>query len=43
MLMTSNRSIMGNKVNTTALNILGWTTVLAIFAASIGLAVTWFL
>jgi NRAMP (natural resistance-associated macrophage protein)-like metal ion transporter len=43
MLMTSNRSIMGNKVNTTGMNILGWATVLAIFSASIGLAATWFL
>jgi hypothetical protein len=32
-----------NKVNTTALDIQGWTTVLAIFAARIGLAVTCFL
>lgn len=43
MLMTSNRSIMGDKVNATPLNILGWATVVAIFAASAGLVVTWFL
>lgn len=43
MLMTSNRGIMGDKVNTPALNVLGWITVLAIFGASAGLVVTWFL
>jgi Mn2+/Fe2+ NRAMP family transporter len=43
MLMTSNRTIMGDKVNSTPLNILGWTTVMAIFSASVGLVVTWFL
>jgi hypothetical protein len=34
---------MGDKVNATPLNILGWATVVAIFAASAGLVVTWFL
>src|SRR3979411_1328858 len=43
MLMTSNRSIMGDKVNATPLNILGWATVLATFSASGGLVATWFL
>jgi NRAMP (natural resistance-associated macrophage protein)-like metal ion transporter len=40
MLMTNNRKIMGNRVNTRGLNILGWITTAAIFAASIGLLIT---
>ena len=43
MLMTNNRRIMGNRVNTLGLNVLGWITTAAIFAASIGLVVTWFI
>lgn len=43
MLMTNNRRIMGNRVNTLGLNILGWITTAAIFAATIGLIVTWFI
>jgi NRAMP (natural resistance-associated macrophage protein)-like metal ion transporter len=42
MLMTNSRRIMGDRVNTLGLNILGWITTAAIFAASIGLLVTWF-
>ncbi|HET9281024.1 MAG TPA: divalent metal cation transporter [Candidatus Angelobacter sp.] len=37
MLITNNRSIMGRWTNTRAMNILGWTTTVAIFAAMIGL------
>lgn len=43
MLMTNNRKIMGNRVNTFWLNVLGWITTVAIFAASIGLIITWFI
>jgi Mn2+/Fe2+ NRAMP family transporter len=43
MLMTSNRRIMGDKVNRGPMQLLGWATVLAIFAASAGLVVSWFL
>jgi NRAMP (natural resistance-associated macrophage protein)-like metal ion transporter len=43
MLMTSNRSIMGDKINTMPLSILGWVTVVAIFCASFGLVATWFM
>ena len=43
MLMTNNRKIMGNRVNGLGLNILGWITVTAIFAATVGLVVTWFM
>jgi Mn2+/Fe2+ NRAMP family transporter len=43
MLMTNNRRIMGAQVNSRALNILGWITTGAIFAASAGLVLSWFL
>jgi Mn2+/Fe2+ NRAMP family transporter len=43
MLMTNSRRIMGNRRNTLGLNILGWITTIAIFAASIGLVASWFL
>src|SRR5215204_2761151 len=43
MLMTNNRKIMGNRVNTFWLNVLGWITTVAIFAATVGLVVTWFM
>jgi len=43
MLMTNSRRIMGNRVNTFGLNVLGWITTAAIFAASIGLIASWFL
>jgi Mn2+/Fe2+ NRAMP family transporter len=42
LLMTNNRTIMGDKVNS-PLNILSWVTVAAIFAASAGLVVSWFM
>jgi Mn2+/Fe2+ NRAMP family transporter len=43
LLMTNNRRIMGDKVNSTPLNILSWITVAAIFSASAGLVVSWFM
>jgi NRAMP (natural resistance-associated macrophage protein)-like metal ion transporter len=43
MLMTNSRRIMGDRVNAAPMNALGWTTVLAIFAASAGLVISWFL
>ena len=43
MLITNNRRIMGPRVNSFWLNVLGWITTVAIFAASIGLIVTWFI
>ena len=43
MLITNNRKIMGRWVNSRAMNILGWVTTAAIFAAAVGLViVTWF-
>jgi NRAMP (natural resistance-associated macrophage protein)-like metal ion transporter len=41
MRMTTNRTIMGRWVNTRPLNVLGWITTSAIFAASVGLLITW--
>ncbi|MBV8816696.1 MAG: divalent metal cation transporter [Verrucomicrobia bacterium] len=40
MLMTNNRAIMGTRVNSLAINLLGWITLIAIFAASVGLIIT---
>lgn len=40
MFMTNNRGIMGDRINTPAMNILGWITTATIFAASIALLVT---
>ena len=37
------RRIMGDRVNTRGLNILGWITTAAIFAATIGVVITWFI
>ena len=42
MLMTNNRSVMGERVNSFWINLLGWTTTAAVFAASLGLVYTWF-
>jgi len=42
MLMTNDRNIMGEKVNSAWMNALGWITTMAVFAASAGLVVTWF-
>jgi NRAMP (natural resistance-associated macrophage protein)-like metal ion transporter len=43
MKMTNNRSIMGDKVNGRAINVLGWLTTTIIFLASAGLVSSWFL
>jgi NRAMP (natural resistance-associated macrophage protein)-like metal ion transporter len=43
LLMTNNRAIMGDRVNSRWTNMLGWITVAAIFSASIGLVATWFI
>lgn len=41
MFITNNEAIMGERVNGLALNILGWVTTIAIFAASAGLVISW--
>lgn len=43
MLMTNNRKIMGKRKNSLGMNILGWVTTAAIFAATIGLVTSWFI
>jgi NRAMP (natural resistance-associated macrophage protein)-like metal ion transporter len=43
MLMTNDRKLMGRQTNSLTINILGWATTGAIFAATAGLVVTWFL
>jgi NRAMP (natural resistance-associated macrophage protein)-like metal ion transporter len=40
MLITTNRKIMGRWVNTRRMNVLGWITTVAIFAATVGLIAT---
>jgi NRAMP (natural resistance-associated macrophage protein)-like metal ion transporter len=42
LLMTTNRDIMGKRVNGKAITVLGWITTITIFAASVGLMITWF-
>jgi Mn2+/Fe2+ NRAMP family transporter len=41
LLMTGSRKIMGDQVNGRAMTVLGWITVIAIFAASAALIVSW--
>ncbi len=41
MLVSNNRSIMGDRVNGPGINLLGWSTTVLMFAAAIGLVVTW--
>jgi Mn2+/Fe2+ NRAMP family transporter len=41
LLMTNNRAIMGERANGKDLKILGWITTVAIFAATVGLVVSW--
>lgn len=43
LLLTANRELMGERVNGRFISVLGWVTVGAIFAATGGLVVTWFL
>jgi NRAMP (natural resistance-associated macrophage protein)-like metal ion transporter len=43
MLLTNRRSVMGNRVNGRGLNVLGWLTTGAVFAATAGLVATWLL
>jgi Mn2+/Fe2+ NRAMP family transporter len=43
MLMTNSPAIMGNRVNSRPMNLLGWITTAMIFLASAGLVATWFI
>jgi len=42
MLMTNRRDVMGERTNGWKINVLGWLTTACIFAATIGLVITWF-
>lgn len=37
LLITNNRAVMGDKINGIGINVLGWVTAVAVFAATIGL------
>ncbi len=41
MLVSNNKKVMGDKVNGVATNIVGWVAALVMFAAAIGMLVTW--
>ena len=41
MLITNDRKVMGRWCNTWTMNVLGWLTTLAMFAAAIGLVIVW--
>jgi Mn2+/Fe2+ NRAMP family transporter len=41
MLLTNDRRVMGQQVNSRWMNLLGWVTTAAIFAATLGLVATW--
>jgi NRAMP (natural resistance-associated macrophage protein)-like metal ion transporter len=41
MLVSNNRRIMGRRVNGLGTNVLGWTTTVLMFAAAVGLVLTW--
>jgi NRAMP (natural resistance-associated macrophage protein)-like metal ion transporter len=43
MFMTNNRALMGKRVNSRSINVLGWITTVSIFLATIGLVMTWFI
>lgn len=43
MLMTNNKKVMGEHTNKRGTNILGWVTTSCIFAATLGLVITWFI
>jgi NRAMP (natural resistance-associated macrophage protein)-like metal ion transporter len=41
MLISNNRAIMGERVNSQPINVMGWTTALLMFTAAVGLVWTW--
>lgn len=41
MLISNNRKVMGEKVNSLGANVLGWTACVVMFAAAIGMLLTW--
>jgi Mn2+/Fe2+ NRAMP family transporter len=43
MRLTGNRALMGEAANGRAINVLGWATTAAVFAATAGWVITWFI
>jgi NRAMP (natural resistance-associated macrophage protein)-like metal ion transporter len=41
MLISNNRAVMGKRVNSLSINVLGWATTVAMFAAAVGLVISW--
>jgi Mn2+/Fe2+ NRAMP family transporter len=41
MLISSNKAVMGKRVNSLSINVLGWATTAAMFAAAVGLVICW--
>ena len=41
MLVSNNKAVMGERVNSRSINVLGWTTAAVMFAAAVALVVTW--
>ena len=41
MLVSNNKAVMGKRVNSRSINVLGWATAVAMFAAAVALVVTW--
>ena len=41
MLVSNNKAVMGERVNSRSINVLGWATAAVMFAAAVGLVVTW--
>jgi NRAMP (natural resistance-associated macrophage protein)-like metal ion transporter len=41
MLISNNKAVMGKRVNSLSINVLGWATTAAMFAAAVGLVVSW--
>ena len=41
MLISNNKAVMGKRVNSVAINVLGWATTAAMFAAAVGLVISW--
>jgi len=41
MLISNNRAVMGKRVNSLSINVLGWATTVAMFAAAVGLVASW--
>jgi NRAMP (natural resistance-associated macrophage protein)-like metal ion transporter len=41
MIISNNKTVMGKRVNSLSINVLGWATTVAMFAAAVGLVISW--